>query len=453
MNTLCLITLAAFVSLLPSAETSSPPKPTTAPAGGVRQSARPAESWLDRPPANWNRRMSRLPRPAASTDAAEMLADCRGRIRPPNSPAERALVRAGWRLYGAVKSSGLTKVVTALSGADGMCRPIQYQAFVYWEGRYAGTLSPVAMDSRTDGALNDIRLNSPTRISATFARYNESDPLCCPTRTSHVTYVVSRDDLPLVAPVRINTVEAGAPDGGQGTENESGDSAPLFGRRWRLTEVGGTAVRTTKPYIELERGAQRFTGDGGCNRISGGFEVDGATLRFSRVISTRRACIDNEVQRVETEFLRRLERTTAFQIQGDRLRLYAGRSLILTFTADATGTGDAPQEARVTGTVTYLQRIALPPGAVIEVRLLDVSRVGATATTIAEQIINPAGRQVPIPFELRYDPRRIEERRRYTIQARILVGGRLRFINTEAYPVITGGHPDTADVIVRPVRR
>ena len=135
---------------------------------------------------------------------------CRDFIRQPDSPAERALVRAGWRLYGSVQSYGLTKVVTALSGVDGRCRPVGYQAFIYWEGRYAGTLAPAAMNSRTDGALTNIRLVSPTRILAEFARYAGADPLCCPTRTTHVAYVVSRDDLPLVAPINIKTVPVGA---------------------------------------------------------------------------------------------------------------------------------------------------------------------------------------------------------------------------------------------------
>jgi uncharacterized lipoprotein YbaY/heat shock protein HslJ len=453
MKTLNFIRLVALTALLPTATTFSTPELKTAPAGGSRQDARPVGSWLDRPPSNWNRRMAGLPRPVASPDAEEVRTRCRGLVRQPSSAAERALVRAGWKPYGAVQSYGLTRVVAALSDADGMCRPLGHQAFVYWEGRYAGTLSPAAMDSRADGSLVRVRLVSPTRISAEFARYEESDPLCCPSRTSHVTYEVTRDDLPLVAPVRINTVPLDTRGGEAGAGNAPGDAARLFGRRWMLTEVDGAAVGTNKPYIEFDRAAKRASGDGGCNRFSGGFESDGTSLRVSRVISTRRACLDRETQRVETDFLRRLEQVTRFQIQGDTLRLSAGGPPLLTFSTDAGGAGGSPREARVTGTVTYLQRIALPPGAVVEVKLLDVSRSGAPSVTIAEQRIRPAGRQVPVAFELRYDPRRIEERRRYAVQARILVGGRVRYINTEAHPVITGGHPDTVKIIVRPVRR
>ena len=72
---------------------------------------------------------------------------CREEVRQPASAAERAVVRKGWKLYGPVQSYGTTIVFTALAGFDGMCRPLGYQAFLYSEGRYAGTLSPVPMNS------------------------------------------------------------------------------------------------------------------------------------------------------------------------------------------------------------------------------------------------------------------------------------------------------------------
>jgi len=176
-------------------------------------------------------------------------------------------------------------------------------------------------------------------------------------------------------------------------------------------------------------------------------------LRLSRVVSTRRACIQSEDQRVETDLLQRLEQTTRYRIEGNTLRLFADRTPILAFEADTTDTGGGPREGRVTGTVTYLQRIALPPDAVIEVKLLDVSRSDAQAVTIAEDVIRPGGRQVPIEFELRYDPRRIDQRNRYSIQARILQNNQPRFVSDQPYPVITGGNPTTVNVVVRPVSR
>ncbi len=51
----------------------------------------------------------------------------------------------------------------------------------------------------------------------------------------------------------------------------------------------------------------------------------------------------------------------------------------------ATGAGSAT--SKVTGSITYRERIALPPSAVVAVKLVDVSLADAPAVLIAEQII------------------------------------------------------------------
>jgi len=113
------------------------------------------------------------------------------------------------------------------------------------------------------------------------------------------------------------------------------EDAPLFGSKWRLMDIGGVAVKTTKPYIQLDEAARRFSGDGGCNRMSGMVEVSGRTVTFSRIISTRRACVDQEVQQTENDFMAGLERASSFYIRGDVMRLYAKGIAILTFKTDA----------------------------------------------------------------------------------------------------------------------
>jgi uncharacterized lipoprotein YbaY len=109
--------------------------------------------------------------------------------------------------------------------------------------------------------------------------------------------------------------------------------------------------------------------------------------------------------------------------------------------------------AVLTGTVTYLQRMALPENAVIEVVLADVSKMDAPATIIATQTLSAAGKQVPIPFEFAYDPAAINPAMTYAVQARILVDGKLRFISTQRYAVLTNGMPMTGvNIVVQPVQ-
>jgi putative lipoprotein len=105
----------------------------------------------------------------------------------------------------------------------------------------------------------------------------------------------------------------------------------------------------------------------------------------------------------------------------------------------------------VTGVVSYRQRIALPPEAVIEVKLQDTSRADAPAIDLATQTIRAEGKQPPYAFTLRLDPTRIEERNRYTVAARITVGGQLRFISDRSYAVLTHGAPSRVDLVLVPV--
>jgi putative lipoprotein len=120
------------------------------------------------------------------------------------------------------------------------------------------------------------------------------------------------------------------------------------------------------------------------------------------------------------------------------------------------GRGDdaAVQAAQgvLAGTVTYRERMALPPDATIDVRLEDVSRADAPATVLAEQRIAAEGRQVPIPFELRYPPERIEPNRAYGVRAEIRApGGELMFTTATHHGVLQGGAAlsGTVEILVR----
>ncbi|WP_412060707.1 YbaY family lipoprotein [Rubrivirga sp. IMCC45206] len=109
-------------------------------------------------------------------------------------------------------------------------------------------------------------------------------------------------------------------------------------------------------------------------------------------------------------------------------------------------------DAALTGTVTYRERIALAPDAVVTVRLLDVSLADAPSVTLAEQTIRAEGRNVPIPYALRYDPARIAARHRYVVRAEIRDGaGDLRWTTDTAIPVLTNGAP-TDGVEIRVVQ-
>ena len=95
--------------------------------------------------------------------------------------------------------------------------------------------------------------------------------------------------------------------------------------------------------------------------------------------------------------------------------------------------------AVLSGTVTYLQRIALPANAVVEVQLQEVSRADAPATVLATQSQPSAGKQVPISWDLVYDPNWLEASGRYIVRARITSDGKLIWTSDTAFPVLQSG--------------
>ena len=96
------------------------------------------------------------------------------------------------------------------SDLDAIVKTSRDQAFVFVQDHFAGTLSPRRMDSRTDGALSEVRLLSASSIEATFLRYTAADPLCCPSRFTAVRYRIERrGQLPVVVPVSARSKPSG----------------------------------------------------------------------------------------------------------------------------------------------------------------------------------------------------------------------------------------------------
>jgi uncharacterized lipoprotein YbaY len=88
--------------------------------------------------------------------------------------------------------------------------------------------------------------------------------------------------------------------------------------------------------------------------------------------------------------------------------------------------------------------MALPPGAVLEATLEDVSKADAAAEVIGRtQLENPGN--PPIRFEIPYDPSRIDPRMSYAVRARITVDGKPFFITDQHYPVLTRGKGDEVE--------
>ncbi|UVK99758.1 YbaY family lipoprotein [Pseudomonas sp. B21-048] len=115
------------------------------------------------------------------------------------------------------------------------------------------------------------------------------------------------------------------------------------------------------------------------------------------------------------------------------------RSLVLlTALLGACQSTQPTANASLDGEVFYLQRIALPPSAILSVSLQDVSLADAPAVVLDEQK-GPVKGQVPLPFHLSDDPAQVKPGHRYSVSARIEVDGKLMFITTENHAVQLDG--------------
>lgn len=188
----------------------------------------------------------------------------------------------------------------------------------------------------------------------------------------------------------------------------------------------------------------RLTGSAGCNRYTAGYEVEGEGIEIGPAAATRMMCSEpEEIMAQESAFLTALSTPTTWRIEGERLQLRTDAGALA-----------VDLVAAVTGDVSYRVRRALPQDAVIRVRLEDVSLADAPALLIGEQVLRAAGRQVPLPFEVVYDPADIDPRHTYGVSARITdADGRLLFVTATAHHVITRDNPTQGvEIEVDPVR-
>ncbi|RCU49592.1 META domain-containing protein [Corallincola holothuriorum] len=88
--------------------------------------------------------------------------------------------------------------------------------------------------------------------------------------------------------------------------------------------------------------------------------------------------------------------------------------------------------AKLVGSASYRERIALPPGAELVISLEDVSKADAASETVASlsQTLTTAP---PYEFELSYEPAKLKPKARYSLRGQIYMADQLLFTTTQAY--------------------
>ncbi|HMQ03282.1 MAG TPA: YbaY family lipoprotein [Pyrinomonadaceae bacterium] len=407
---------------------------------GMATLANAQQTWLDRSlDRNWNTGSGIVPR--APRGMARIEAICQEQIRQPVSPADRAVTQAGWFLFGASQTFGNVTLVTAMAGVDGMCRPTEYNAFVFVGTRFAGTLSPTATAARSDGSLGTAQLTGPQQIWAEFARYSDDDALCCPSRTSTVQYSITTGARPVVMAEDVMTTRICRDDGLVETQDSVVSGTVTYRQRMALPR---TAVLTVK-IVDVSRqdvsspviAEQRIETAG--KQVPFSFDI---AYDRSRIQERNRYAVQAEI-RDGSRLLFITDTSYPVITQNNP------RNVEITVVPVGGGGGGPQRGGQLRGTVTYRQRIALPANSEVIVRLIDAA--DPMGPSIAETSFSTGTRQVPFSFELPYDMSDIDRQRNYELRAEIRSGGQLRFRSETGVAVNFRGQPaQNTEIVVVP---
>ena len=161
-------------------------------------------AWLDRELAGWNKSGAAVPTSTSSPQREAVRERCFSKVT--SSPAVTAVTTAGWLPFlhqDRELKRGRIEVIAGTIDATAACEPIGFNLFVFVDGRFAGTLSPVPMTTSKDGAAGAVRLTGDDSLTAEFARYAPDDPECCPSRRVRVSYQVAGAGEAAVRPVSV----------------------------------------------------------------------------------------------------------------------------------------------------------------------------------------------------------------------------------------------------------
>lgn len=115
-------------------------------------------------------------------------------------------------------------------------------------------------------------------------------------------------------------------------DTEQTSQAPLLGTTWNLAEINNEKIQHPGPQIpHLRFEAEKVTGNDGCNNFFGGYTLDGNSLKFGMLGSTRMAC--PQIKGFDMEFNKMISATTRYRITGDKLELFENDKLLASFVA------------------------------------------------------------------------------------------------------------------------
>jgi heat shock protein HslJ len=99
------------------------------------------------------------------------------------------------------------------------------------------------------------------------------------------------------------------------------EAKSLTGTRWHLVRLDGhDVIDGSKASLVISREG-RMGGNTSCNTMFGHVTIDGNTIAFGQMGSTKMACVQDGVMDQERQYFAALKRAATWRVEGDRLYL------------------------------------------------------------------------------------------------------------------------------------
>lgn len=108
----------------------------------------------------------------------------------------------------------------------------------------------------------------------------------------------------------------------------------LEDRKWVLEQIKDRQTFAALPYAFVNFDAKKHSAGGNtsCNVFGGNYVAKGSSITFSDIIATMRACVeDDSKMSTEREMMEGLRSANRYEIRDERLMLYRGVEVLLTF--------------------------------------------------------------------------------------------------------------------------
>jgi heat shock protein HslJ len=107
-------------------------------------------------------------------------------------------------------------------------------------------------------------------------------------------------------------------------------SQSLYEHKWTLTKIhseAGIETVTANAFIQFNEEKKSGGGKGGCNNFGSSITVNGNTISFRNIFSTKMYC--EGIQQTENIFFKQLGVVNRFEIKGKLLLLFHDKELLL----------------------------------------------------------------------------------------------------------------------------